>query len=113
MTRPGGGLCHRCPYCDGLRDRGSLDQYWTTHSTTTGRVRYHGQHAALRQLPDDHGQHHQRHLRQNEAWLQLNLSGQSQVELYFWWKEFGDETHTQDGVFFSSNGGAASSRSRT
>ena len=49
---------------------------------------------------------------QNEAWLRLNLSGKSQVELAFWWKEFSDETHTQDGVFFSSNGGASFTKVR-
>ncbi len=29
------------------------------------------------------------------------------MTLGFWWKEFGDETHTQDGVFFSDDGGAS------
>ncbi|MEW5924263.1 MAG: PKD domain-containing protein, partial [Candidatus Zixiibacteriota bacterium] len=43
---------------------------------------------------------------QNEAWLRLNLAGKSDVDLTFWWKEFGDEDHTQDGVFFSDNGGS-------
>ena len=42
---------------------------------------------------------------QNEAWLLLNLAGKSDVDLTFYWKEFSDETHTQDGVFFSDNGG--------
>ncbi len=41
----------------------------------------------------------------NEAWMGLNLSGQTQVDLSFWWKEYGDETHTNDGVYFSNNGG--------
>jgi hypothetical protein len=44
---------------------------------------------------------------QTEARLRLNLSGQTQVALSFWWKDFGDETHTQDGVYFSSNGGTS------
>jgi hypothetical protein len=29
------------------------------------------------------------------------------VNLTFWWKDFGDETHTQDGIYFSSNGGSS------
>jgi len=44
---------------------------------------------------------------QNEGWLQLNLAGTGQVDLSFWWKDFSDETHTQDGVYFSDNGGAS------
>ena len=42
-----------------------------------------------------------------EAWLLLDLSGEAQVDLAFWWKEFGDETHSQDGVYFSDNDGAS------
>lgn len=41
----------------------------------------------------------------NEAWMHLNLSGMSDVELEFWWKETSDETHTADGVFISDDGG--------
>jgi hypothetical protein len=44
---------------------------------------------------------------QTEARMGLNLSGQTQVALSFWWKDFGDETHSQDGVYFSNNGGAS------
>jgi len=44
---------------------------------------------------------------QNEAWLRLDLSGESQVELDFWWKDFSDENHVQDGVFLSDNDGAS------
>jgi PKD repeat protein len=43
----------------------------------------------------------------NEAWMGLNLSGQTQVDLSFWWKDFSDETHSTDGVYFSDNGGAS------
>ncbi len=41
----------------------------------------------------------------NEAWLHLNLSGKSNVGLQFYWKETSDETHPQDGVFISDDGG--------
>jgi hypothetical protein len=41
----------------------------------------------------------------NEAWLHLDLTDEDRVELNFWWKEFNDETHTTDGVYFSDDGG--------
>jgi hypothetical protein len=41
----------------------------------------------------------------NEARLHLDLSGESQVQLSFWWKEFSDENHVEDGVFFSDDDG--------
>jgi len=44
---------------------------------------------------------------QNEAWLLTDLSGVSQATFSFQWKEFGDETHSQDGVYFSDNDGAS------
>ena len=37
--------------------------------------------------------------------LHLNLQGQSQVELRFWIKDRQDESHSQDAIYFSSNGG--------
>jgi len=42
----------------------------------------------------------------NTGELHLNLSGKSDVELEFYWKETGDETHTQDGVYISDDGGS-------
>ena len=42
----------------------------------------------------------------NEAWLLLNLSGYTTVDLTFWWKEFSDESHSTDGVYLSDDGGA-------
>ena len=44
---------------------------------------------------------------QNEAWLRVDLSSQSQVALSFRWKDFSDETHAQDGIYFSDNDGAS------
>jgi PKD repeat protein len=43
----------------------------------------------------------------NSAMLNLNLEGETDVELAFWLKEFNDETHPDDGVYFSNNGGAS------
>jgi len=45
------------------------------------------------------------HYSKNEALLHLNLSGQTQVDLEFWWKEFNDEPDNDDGVYFSNNSG--------
>lgn len=43
----------------------------------------------------------------NEAWLSLDLSGLSNVLLDFWWADWNDETHSQDGVYISDDGGAS------
>jgi len=37
------------------------------------------------------------------AILTVDLSGQSQVDLDFWWRKLGDEDHTSDGVFISAD----------
>lgn len=37
--------------------------------------------------------------------LRLNLSGQTQVELRFWMKDFFDETQQQEGLYFSDDAG--------
>ena len=95
------------PYAMGF-EGGAVDQYWTTASTNVGRVLVttantpHGGSYHLTMDSATNGTYCQ-----NEAWLHLDLAGQSQVDLGFWWKEFGDETHSQDGVYFSSNGGAS------
>ncbi|MCB2230977.1 PKD domain-containing protein [bacterium] len=96
------------PYSTGF-ESGSFDSYWFTQSSnsegriliTTANTPHSGSYHLTMDDNLNGGQY-----AQNEAWLRLDLSGKSQVDLTFWWKEFGDETHTQDGVFFSSNGGA-------
>lgn len=95
------------PYSTGF-ESGALDQYWSSAVTADGRVRVastntpHG--GSYHLLMDDAVSGG---LSQTDARLRLNLSGQTQVNLSFWWKDFGDETHTQDGIYFSSNGGAS------
>jgi Zn-dependent metalloprotease len=37
--------------------------------------------------------------------LTIDLAGQSDVNLDFWWREFSDENHLADGVFISDDGG--------
>jgi PKD repeat protein len=96
------------PYTTGF-ETGALDQYWITVLGAEGRIQVttaNGPHSGSYHLTmDDHtngGSYSQ-----NEGWLRVNLAGKGDVELTFWWKEFSDETHTQDGVFFSDNGGSS------
>jgi hypothetical protein len=96
------------PYNTGF-ESGSLDQYWTIQtSDPEGRIRvssafspYSGDFHMLMDVRVKNV------YSTNEAWLHLDLSGETQVDLTFWWMEFSDEDHTEDGVFFSDNGGAS------
>jgi hypothetical protein len=95
------------PYSTGF-EGGSLDQYWFTGVTGDGRVR------VLSTNTPHSGTYHMvmddataGGFNQTDARLRLNLAGQTQVNLSYWWKDFGDETHTQDGIFFSNNGGSS------
>ena len=95
------------PYTTGF-ESGALDQYWITYSTEDGRIR------VLSTNTPHSGSYHMTMddatsggYSTNEAWLHLNLSGETNVDLNFWWKEFGDETHSQDGVYFSDDGGTS------
>lgn len=102
-----GGSYATLPYSTGF-ESGALDQYWTTAVTGDGRVRVastntpHG--GSYHLLMDDATSGG---FNQTDARLRLNLSGQTQVNMTFWWKDFGDETHTQDGIYFSNNGGSS------
>ena len=103
----GGGNYASLPYSTGF-ESGSLDQYWATTLGAEGRILVtsaNGPFAGSQHLTMDDTLNGGAYS-QNEAWLRLDLSGESAVTLNFQWKEFGDETHTQDGVFFSDNGGA-------
>ncbi|MCB0293801.1 MAG: PKD domain-containing protein, partial [Calditrichaeota bacterium] len=107
ITDPPVGNYATLPYSTGF-ESGGFDQYWESFSTSDGRVRFltsNGPHSGSYHMtmddPSSGG------YAQNEAWLRLNLAGESQVTLAFWWKEFGDETHTQDGVYFSDDDGAS------
>jgi Zn-dependent metalloprotease len=96
------------PYSTGF-ETGSLDNHWNTYkSNSAGRIQVtsaNGPYAGSYHLTMDVTTSNV--YSQNEAWLHLNLAGETQVTLAFQWKEFGDETHTQDGVYFSNNGGAS------
>ena len=94
------------PYSTGF-ETGALDQYWTKTSTAVGRILIttaNTPHSGSYHMTMDSATNGT--YSQNEAWLHLDLTGQTQVDLSFWWKDFGDETHTQDGVYFSANDGA-------
>jgi hypothetical protein len=43
----------------------------------------------------------------NTANLHLNLTGESGLRLNFWWSDWNDETHVEDGVFISDDGGTS------
>ena len=94
------------PYYSGF-ESGALGAEWITDFTYEGRVQvsssyvYTGAYSLL--LDDARGD---TTLSNAAAILSVDLSGQSQVELDFWWREFIDENHTEDGVFISDDNGA-------
>lgn len=96
------------PYSTGF-ESGTFDEYWFTQSSNSeGRILIttaNGPHSGLYHMTMDDNYNGGLYA-QNEAWLRLDLTGKSDVDLVFWWKEFADETHTEDGVFFSDNDGA-------
>lgn len=86
-----------------------LDKYWkTTSSSTAGRIQLTSSYTPYdgsKQLTMDvstNGTYST-----NEAWLRLNLSGVTQCYMTLYWKSFSDDTHTSDGIYFSSNGGTS------
>jgi hypothetical protein len=93
------------PYSTGFES--GLDENWTMYeSHRHGRcVRSsdHSPHSGSYHITMDVIENN--NYNTNEAWMHLNLSGMSDVELEFWWKETSDETHTADGVFISDDGG--------
>lgn len=106
ISVPSGGYA-TLPYSTGF-EGGAFDAYWQTAVTANGRVRL------LTTNTPRTGSYHMvmddatsGGYSQTEARLKLNLAGQTQVDLSFWWKDFGDETQTQDGIYFSSNGGTS------
>ena len=106
----GGGDGATLPYSTGFE--GGLDQYWSTVEGTEGRVQTtsaNGPYSGSSHLTMDDTTNGSAYSL-NEAHLALDLSGESDVSLSFRWKEFGDETHSQDGIYFSDDGGASFSK---
>lgn len=106
------------PFSDGF-ESGSLENYWTTHSTGAGRIQVttvNGPAAGIYHLTMDTSTNGFYSL--NEAVLNLDLSpyagGSSGVTLQFLHKEFNDEddvmpptfvgSHFSDGVAISTDG---------
>jgi hypothetical protein len=81
---------------------------WTTTTTYEGRVQvsatypYSGTYSVL--LDDDTDGSA---VSEAALILPLTLAGATQVELDFWWREFGDEDDLEDGVFISDDDGAS------
>jgi len=96
------------PYSTGF-ESGSFDQYWTTAEGVEGRILItsgNGPHSGSYHMTMD-DDYSGGSYSQNEAWLHVNLAGKTNVDLKFWWKEWSDETHTQDGIYFSDDGGSS------
>jgi hypothetical protein len=93
------------PFCDGF-ESGSLGDVWTTYTTDEGRVQvspsypYSGTYSVLLDDAISVGAYSYAAII-----LTIDLSGQSSAYLDFWWREFGDEDHVDDGVFLSDDWG--------
>ena len=94
------------PFYDGF-ESGALSTDWIPFATEQGRVRVSDAHpySGTYSLLLDDGAVDEVYAYAG-AILSVDLSGQSQVELGFWWREFDDEDHAEDGVFISDDDGA-------
>lgn len=93
------------PFYDGF-EFGVLDPVWTSYTIGDGRVRVESSYAhsgAYSLQLDDAVAEGYSHA---AATLTINLSGQSNVYLDFWWQDLNNEEHPEDGVFISANDGA-------
>jgi hypothetical protein len=94
------------PYYTGF-ESGALGSEWAISLTNEGRVQvgssyaYTGTYSLV--LDDARSD---MTLSIAAAILTVDLSGQTQVELDFWWREFADENDAEDGVFISDDNGA-------
>ncbi len=93
------------PYYSGFES--GTDQYWElASSNAVGRIRidtvcdarYGG--ASLLMDQNVNGTY-----AQNEVRLRVDLRNKENVKLKFWWREYGDENNSQDGIFFSDDSG--------
>jgi uncharacterized repeat protein (TIGR01451 family) len=93
------------PFYDGF-ESGATGTDWTTYTTYEGRVRvsssypYSGTYSLLLDDFDSN-----QTFSYAAAVLTIDLSGQSDVDLDFWWREFNDESDPDDGVFISDDDG--------
>ncbi|WMX17260.1 MULTISPECIES: M43 family zinc metalloprotease [unclassified Aureispira] len=86
---------------------GVLDNYWLTQSSNEfGRAELtnaNGPYSGAYHLVMDVNTNN--NYATNQADLRVDLSGCTSPKILFRWKEFLDETHTQDGVYLSDDGG--------
>jgi hypothetical protein len=94
------------PYYDGF-ESGGLGDEWVTEFTYEGRVEVGSAYAytGICSLMLDDSRTDAVYSTA-AAILAVDLSGQTDVMLDFWWREFYDENHTEDGVFISDDDGA-------
>lgn len=94
-----------CDFSDGF-ESGALGTGWTVYTTNEGRVRVatgYPHAGSYSVLLDDSVAASQ--YSTAAAVLAIDLSDRLNVTLDFWWREFSDESHPQDGVFISSDYG--------
>jgi len=90
-------------------ESGSLGTSWFTETITEGRVVIsttfpnNGSYSLL--LDDYQGIGGSGDNSYASATLVVDLSGHTQVDLSFWWREFSDENNAEDGVFISDDSG--------
>jgi len=93
------------PYSTGFEN--GLDKHWIVRDDSDyGRIRLttsYSPHSGSCHLIMDVSSNG--NFNTNEALLHLNLGGETNVDLEFWWKEFGDEYQPADGIYFSDNSG--------
>lgn len=88
-------------------ESGNLGSGWTTYTTGNGRVEvasgysYGGSYSLLLDC------HTNGTYSYAAAIATVNLGASSNSSLEFYWREFGDEDHSDDGVFVSTNGGSS------
>ncbi len=94
------------PYYEGF-ESGILDAEWCTTinaqnrtTITSNNTPYVGTYHLTMDVINDNV------FDTNEASLHLDLSGETQVELSFYFKDFGDEDQNVDGIYLSDDGGA-------
>ena len=92
-------------FYDGF-ESGGLGSAWAVETDYEGRVRVSNSYPAAGSysllLDDDTGDSFTSHA---SAILSLDLSGETEVKLGFWWRAFNLESFDDQGVFISDDGG--------
>jgi len=90
-------LAPTVPFLDGF-ESGTLSNYWSTYSTGNGRVllttAYSPKNGSYHVTMDTSSSY-----ALNELILTIDLAGQTDVWLDFWWKDFGDENSLMSSSF--------------